>query len=77
MDNRDEKFEQLEKMLYKTSEDVAVIKTMLTERANADDAKNKALTERVNKLENNQDKLVWLVIISYIGAIGSFIYRGI
>ena len=58
--------------------DVVEIKQLMKDTTKIDDLKNAVInkdvernTARITKLENNQNKLVWTVIIEVIGLIGA------
>lgn len=58
--------------------DVVEIKQLMKDTTKIDDLKNVVInkdvernTARITKLENNQNKLVWTVIIEVIGLIGA------
>ena len=58
--------------------DVVEIKQLMKDTTKIDDLKNAVInkdvernTARITKLENNQNKLVWTIIIEVIGIIGA------
>lgn len=81
VDKLEEKVAQLElninSSLGDIKTDLAEIKTYVQSNSNSNDLKNNLIekdvvsnTERIKKLEDNQSKIAWAIIMSVIGLIG-------
>lgn len=81
VDKLEEKVAQLElninSSLGEIKNDLTEIKTYVQSNSNSNDLKNNLIekdvinnTERLKKLEENQSKIVWAVIMSVLGVLG-------
>lgn len=73
--DNDTRMNKFEDNLQKILQDLAVIKTSVTEGRAADSYKIQVLTDRVEKLEDNQGRVVWLLVAAIIAALLSLVIR--
>lgn len=85
VDKLEQKFDELEKSLNNSlldiKSDLAEIKSCLKNSDNVGDLKNEAIKKdiksnsiRIKKLEDNQSKIVWTIILAVIGIVGEAVY---
>ncbi len=75
VDKLEEKVEQLEKdineSLSEIKTDLTEIKGLIEKDSSVIELKVKTNSERITKLEDNQSKLVWAIILEVLGLVGS------
>lgn len=85
VDKLEKKFEELEKnlnsSLLEIKSDLAEIKSCLKNNDNTGNLKNALIEKdiknnsiRIKKLEDNQSKIVWTIILAVIGIVGEAVY---
>lgn len=73
--DNDTRMNKFEDNLQRILQDLAVIKTSVTEGRAADAYKMQVLTDRVEKLEDNQGRVVWLLVAAIIAALLSLVIK--
>lgn len=75
VDKLEEKVEQLEKdindSLGDIKTDLTEIKGLMTKDSSVNELKINNNSDRIKKLEDNQSKLVWAIILEVLGLVGS------